>query len=225
MGLGGTVSGGKEAPSGLCYSSVQVESWERSLGREQSGLGLLPLPSLPSVPSTSAHLPHPCPLVGTIQPGGSTHGSAVSVPGGNPVDKVPEEATQPVTRFLYISHLSVTSVTPHPQEMGALVWIPVSPDLTSLSLGQEWRVGWREATEEGEAVLWTWEAVESIPILGQRQSWGPTPRGSKLPVGGVVQAEGSQGEGAACVRGCRGFLAPPTPSSFNSLPVLFKNLG
>lgn len=159
MGVGGISPESKDPVlrALICFCGGG-EWWPGSLGGGWLGLGRLPLPSLPSPVSASAHLRHALLLPGTAQPSGLLTRLLASVPGGIPeVMKQPGEAPRPLSDMpttvgvhLAPPYLSVRSPLP-----GGLGVDPNPPDLASVSgrrmergtekshrKGRSWALGW-----------------------------------------------------------------------------------
>lgn len=99
VGLGGTVSGGPEPVFRALLCFCGGGQWAHGhVGASQSGLGLPPLPSLPGMASAPTPLPAMLPLLGIIQPRGSSHSGVASVLGRSPADSSQGRPRSSLTR-------------------------------------------------------------------------------------------------------------------------------
>lgn len=191
----------------LCFRAGGA--WAGSLGGES----LRPGTATPPVSSQLPPLTLAPPIL-LLAASRSSHSGMVPAPKGTAADKAAQGAAGPLSRVQHVSCRLRPSVSlPCPLLFpAALVCIPGLPDLVSLPLRVEWRVGLRAATEEREAGLQDWQAVGiPFPPWPGDTGWGPlpAPKGSQLPVNGGRRATGD----SIGVRGCRG---PPASSRTSS---------
>lgn len=171
------------------------------VGASQSGLGLPPLPSLPGMASAPTPLPAMLPLLGIIQPRGSSHSGVASVLGRTPADSSQGRPRSSLTRPQHEPSPQTLGTPPTGPSLpplmysslpGCLAMEPRLPDLASVSLGEGWGAGlleplWRERLASGTG--WPW--IPFTPWAGVRD--GPHSQRERAPCWGIAQTEGSQG--------------------------------